>query len=93
MTIAFFSKFFQIEIIFYDEKQTYLFCLQYLTAIIGAARAPEDAHNDLLIGATGSDYEVSYPCNELFNVFPILFHVKVCVGAMLSFQKRKRVTI
>ena len=33
--------------------------------------------------------------NELFNVFPILFHVKlkVCVGAMLSFQKRKRVTI
>ena len=21
--------------------------------------------------------------NELFNVFPILFHVKVCVGAML----------
>ena len=31
--------------------------------------------------------------NELFNVFPILFHVKVCVGAMLNFQKRKRVTI
>ena len=33
--------------------------------------------------------------NELFNVFPILFHIKVfvCVGAMLSFQKRKRVTI
>ena len=31
--------------------------------------------------------------NELFNVFPILFHVNVCVGAMLSFQKRKRVTI
>ena len=31
--------------------------------------------------------------NELFNVFPILFHVEVCVGAMLSFQKRKRVTI
>ena len=29
--------------------------------------------------------------NELFNVFPILFHVKVCIGAM--FQKRKRVTI
>ena len=36
-----------------------------------------------------------HTCNdhELFNVFPILFHVKVCVGAMLSFQKRKRVTI
>ena len=31
--------------------------------------------------------------NELFNVIPISFHVKVCVGAMLSFQKRKRVTI
>ena len=31
--------------------------------------------------------------NELFNVFPILFHVKVCVGTMLGFQKRKRVTI
>ena len=32
--------------------------------------------------------------NELFNVFPIFFHVKVCaVGAMLSFEKRKRVTI
>ena len=31
--------------------------------------------------------------NELFNVFPILTNVKVCVGAMLSFQKRKRVTI
>ena len=31
--------------------------------------------------------------NELFNVFPILFHVNVCVRAMLSFQKRKRVTI
>ena len=31
--------------------------------------------------------------NELFNVFPILFHVKMCVGAMLSFQKRKRVTV
>ena len=31
--------------------------------------------------------------NELFNVFPILFHVKVRVGAMLSFKKRKRVTI
>ena len=31
--------------------------------------------------------------NELFNVFPILFHVKVCIGAMLSFQKRKGVTI
>ena len=31
--------------------------------------------------------------NELFNVFSILFHVKVCIGAMLSFQKRKRVTI
>ena len=31
--------------------------------------------------------------NELFNVFLILFRVKVCVGAMLSFQKRKRVTI
>ena len=30
---------------------------------------------------------------ELFNVFPILFPVKVCVGATLSFQKRKRVTI
>ena len=28
--------------------------------------------------------------NELFDVFPILFHVKVCVGAMLSFQKRKK---
>ena len=27
--------------------------------------------------------------NELFNLFPILFHVKVCVGAMLNFQKRK----
>ena len=25
--------------------------------------------------------------NELFNVFPILCHVKVCVGALLSFQK------
>ena len=24
--------------------------------------------------------------NELFNVFPILFYVKVCVGAMQSFQ-------
>ena len=24
--------------------------------------------------------------NELFNVFPILFHVKVCVRAMLSFD-------
>ena len=31
--------------------------------------------------------------NELFNVFPTLFNVKVCVGAMLSFQKRKRVTL
>ena len=31
--------------------------------------------------------------NEMFNVFPILFHAKVCEGAMLSFQKRKRVTI
>ena len=31
--------------------------------------------------------------NELFNVFPILFHNKVCVGARLNFQKRKRVTI
>ena len=31
--------------------------------------------------------------NELFYVFPILFHVNVCVGAMMSFQKRKRVTI
>ena len=31
--------------------------------------------------------------NELFNVFPILLHVKVCVEAMLSFQKRKRMTI
>ena len=31
--------------------------------------------------------------NELFSVFPILFHDKVCVGAMLIFQKRKRVTI
>ena len=31
--------------------------------------------------------------NELFNEFPILFHVKVCVGAMLSFQKRKRVLV
>ena len=30
--------------------------------------------------------------NELFNVFPILFHVKVCVGAVLSFQRRKIVT-
>ena len=30
--------------------------------------------------------------NELFDLFPILFHVKVCVGAMMSFQKRKRVT-
>ena len=27
--------------------------------------------------------------NELFNVFSILFYVKVCVGAMLSFQKLK----
>ena len=27
--------------------------------------------------------------NELFNVFPILFHVKVCVGAMLIFQSVK----
>ena len=27
--------------------------------------------------------------NELFNVFPILFYVRVCVGAMSSFQKRK----
>ena len=26
-------------------------------------------------------------------MFPILFHVKVCVGAMLNFQTRKRVTI
>ena len=31
--------------------------------------------------------------NELFNVFPILIHVKVCVWAMLSFQKRKRVLV
>ena len=31
--------------------------------------------------------------NELCNVFPNLFHVKVRVRAMLSFQKRKRVTI
>ena len=31
--------------------------------------------------------------DELFNVFPILFHVKVYIGAILSFQKRKRVTI
>ena len=31
--------------------------------------------------------------NELFNVFPILLHVKVCVGAILSFQKRKKVTL
>ena len=31
--------------------------------------------------------------NELFNVFPILFHVKVCVGAMLFYQKPKRVAI
>ena len=31
--------------------------------------------------------------NELFNVFSILFYVKVGVGAMFSFQKRKRVTI
>ena len=31
--------------------------------------------------------------NELFNVFPNLFHVKVRVWAMLNFQKRKRVTI
>ena len=30
---------------------------------------------------------------ELFIVFTILFHVKVSVGPMLSFQKRKRVTI
>ena len=30
--------------------------------------------------------------NELFNVFPTLFYVKVCIGAMLSFQ-HKRVTI
>ena len=28
--------------------------------------------------------------NEFFNVFPILFHVKVYVGAMLSFLKRKK---
>ena len=26
--------------------------------------------------------------NELFNAFPILFHVKVCVGAMLSHDFR-----
>ena len=26
--------------------------------------------------------------NELFNVFLILFHVKVCVGAMLIFKKK-----
>ena len=31
--------------------------------------------------------------NKLFNVFPNLFYVKVRVLAMLSFQKRKRVTI
>ena len=31
--------------------------------------------------------------NELFNVFPILFNVKVCVGDILSFQKPKRMTI
>ena len=31
--------------------------------------------------------------NELFNVFPIFFHVKVCVGALLIFQKCKRVTL
>ena len=31
--------------------------------------------------------------NKMFNVFLILFHVKVCVGAMFSFQKRKKVTI
>ena len=31
--------------------------------------------------------------NELFKVFPILFHVKVCVEAMLNFQKRKTVII
>ena len=31
--------------------------------------------------------------NELLNVFPILFHVKVCAGVMLSSQKRKRVII
>ena len=31
--------------------------------------------------------------NELFNVFLILFHVKVYIGTMLSFKKRKRVTI
>ena len=31
--------------------------------------------------------------NELLKVFSILFHVKVCVGAMLRFQKRKRVTV
>ena len=30
---------------------------------------------------------------ELFNVFSVLFLVKVCVGAMLSFQKRTRVTM
>ena len=30
--------------------------------------------------------------NELFNVFPISFHVKVCVGAMLRFIKHIRVT-
>ena len=28
--------------------------------------------------------------NELFNVFPILFHVKECVGAMSSFQKKRK---
>ena len=27
--------------------------------------------------------------NELFHVFPVLFHVKVRVGAMLSFKNVK----
>ena len=30
--------------------------------------------------------------NELFKVFVILFHVKVCVGTMLSFQKSDCIT-
>ena len=31
--------------------------------------------------------------NELFNVFSILFHVKVCVWGYVELLKRKRVTI
>ena len=27
--------------------------------------------------------------NALFNVFPFLFHVEVCVGAMLGFKNVK----